>query len=214
MAASKPDIPVGTIKAEVMGDYLETTWANVYYFAVGSSDPAHNEDVALLVHDATSALYATHLLDILSVNWHISNTKITYRDASDSHYKRTYVEDYTGGVSGGSQDAQVAYLINWATNDPRKGGKPRNYIVGVPDSIVAGSAKLLTSAISEASTDLNEWLAALNGMSHGTASALSLLEMSFRNGKTWRDSAATWPVRSAAISPYVATQRRRVDRLR
>jgi hypothetical protein len=43
---------------------------------------------------------------------------------------------------------------------------------------------------------------------------LQLLEMSFRNGDTFRDAAQTYPIIGVSLNPVVATQRRRVDRLR
>jgi len=38
--------------------------------------------------------------------------------------------------------------------------------------------------------------------------------MSFRNGKTWRDTAASWPIYAGVANTVIATQRRRVNRLR
>jgi len=58
------------------------------------------------------------------------------------------------------------------------------------------------------------WIAAGPTASSGTCTGLQLLEMSFRNGKTWRDTAASWPIYAGVANTVIATQRRRVNRLR
>jgi hypothetical protein len=214
VALTKPDIPVGTIKADALGTFNGVTWANVFYFAVGTSDPAHNQDVNDLVASAVHDFYSSGiLLSAFPNTWTLDRVKLVYRDATDSHYKSVTVESATGSSAADLVPGQNALLINWTTNDPRKGGKPRTYVCGVHDDCLADSAHWRSDNLAAWQTQIRGWLSDIATMSHGTASDLELLEMSFRDGNTWRDSAVTWPVRDGAPNPVLCTQRRRTDRL-
>lgn len=215
MATTKPPQPVGVAKAVVEGTYGPTTWANVMYFAVGTWDPAHLDDattlVQLAVHDFYNTVFAP---GNFSSHWTTRTVKVAFRDAADSLYRVTIADAVAGTSGAGDQDAQVAYLVNWVTNDPRKGGKPRQYIPGIPDDHVADVAHVSSGVVSGVSANIATWLAGLNARSHGTATGLSMVEVSFRDGGTWRDAAHSWPIRGGTLNTVVATQRRRVDRLR
>jgi hypothetical protein len=80
--------------------------------------------------------------------------------------------------------------------------------------MMADTARIVPADVSSTNTNIAAWLSSLAGMSHGTASNPQLEEVSFRDAKAWRTDAATWPVRGGALNPVVATQERRVDRLR
>lgn len=214
IATSKPPIPVGTAKAEALGTYGPAIWANVFYYAVGTWDPAHLDDAVALIAAAVHDFYATLDMSQLAVGWNVTTTKVAFRDAADSLYRATVADAQSGADGSGDEAAQVAYLVNYTTNDDRKGGKPRTYVCGVPKDSMADSARLTNSVLTGTNTALTTWLGSLAARSHGTANGLSLLEMSFRSGNTWRDTAHTWPIRGVSLSPEVATQRRRVDRLR
>ena len=206
---------MGTAKAVAEGVFGPTTWANVYYFAVGTFDPAHLDDANALIATAVHDLYVTAIdLAILSDQWRYDRTKVAFRDAPGSMFRTATVVGAAGTDTSGAEEGQVALLINWSSNDPRRGGKPRQYISGVPEDGVADPARLDSTRYAACSGRLNTWLAGLNARSHGTASGLTLLEMSFRDSNAWRSAAATWPIRAAACDVTIATQRRRIDRLR
>jgi len=215
VASVKPDIPVGVARAEAQGVLGPVNWANVFYFGVGSFDPAHLNDVINCVgiyvksfyHDALTSSYFTP-------DWHFSRTKIVFRDAADSHYRSVYVSDVQGTQGAEIEAGQACYLINWVTNDPRKGGKPRTYVCGVNDDNLTDSVHVSSAIATAFNAGIATWLAAGPTASSGTCTGLALLEMSFRNGKTWRDTAASWPIRAGALNGVIATQRRRVNRLR
>jgi hypothetical protein len=215
VATHKPPIPVGTVKAEALGVNGPTTWANIFYFAVGTFDPAHLNDVTTLVGSAVHDFYTSGFtLAYFVPSWTLQRTKVTFRDASDSLYRSVYVVSATGTATAEVAVANASWLVNYTTNDPRKGGKPRTYVSGLNDDDLADSANLVSANVTTISGTLSTWLAGLNARTSGTASNLSLLEMSFRDGNTWRDTAATWPVRAIALNPVASTQRRRLDRAR
>lgn len=61
---------------------------------------------------------------------------------------------------------------------------------------------------------IQTWLVDQLTYSSGDQTGVELVDMSFRNGNAWRDDALTLPIFSGFVSNVVATQRRRVDRLR
>jgi hypothetical protein len=212
---TKPPIPVGTAKVECLGTYGPTTWANVMYMAPGTWDPAHLNDVITLLKQAAYGLYGTVIgYGNFPTDWKVYTTKIAFRDASDSLYRATVADAQPGTGPATAEPAQVSYLINWTTNDPRRGGKPRQYIPGVLDADVADPGSLTSGTLTAYNGRLATWLAALPTNSVGTASGVALLEMSFVDAGAYRATAETWPVRGGNFSAVLATQRRRVDRLR
>lgn len=215
MALVKPPIPVGYCKATAYGLFGPTFWNNVFYFAVNPTTSTAPADILADIGLNVINFYRAMSFGRFTSAWQVSGTKIVWRDASDSVRRATVADAHPGTGGAGAQDAQVAYLINFNSTDDRRGGKPRKYVTGVPDSVVADSATLNSADVSAISTGVNAWIASLltGGVSvHGTA--LELVDMSFRNGKTWRDAAHVFPIDGGSCSTVVATQRRRIDRLR
>jgi hypothetical protein len=214
VAASKQPIPVGFAKATVVGDYGPTFWNNVWYFGVPSPGDTI-ADVFNLIHDRLHAFYNTIWAPVLSPHWSVREYRITYRDAEDSLVRFTLADAIAGtGSDAGDQDAQVAYLINLATGDPRKGGKARKYIPGVTITGMSDSARVTSGLQSSVNSSMSSWLAANLTATSGGATGLVATEMSFRNANAWRDTPIGFEVHAVTLNTVVATQRDRVDRLR
>lgn len=214
MADHKPPLPVGTVKATAVGTYGPTIWNNVWYFSPITPGSVI-ADTFNLVHDALHAFYTDCWSHNVSVHWTVSEYKIAYRDATDSIVRFTLADAIAGGIAAGQdQDAQVSFLVNLATGDPRKGGKARKYIPGVVNAAMADTARLDPGFVTARNTAMVTWLNANLTRASGGATGLLTLEMSFRNAKTWRDAAVPFEVHAVTCNPIVATQRDRVDRLR
>lgn len=213
---AKPPIPVHSVKAEVLGFYGPATWANVLYFDINPAGPPVPTDVFILVQDVLHQLYAVQLAPHLVPDWRVTSYKIGYRDSPTSMSRVTVADAIAGSAtSGAEQTAQVCYLINWVSGDPRKGGKPRTYLPGVEDSALLNSAQLNPTSQANLTTAIEAWLAYLATDSHGTATGISFVEMSFFDGKAPRSpDAVSFPILSGYCNSVVATQRRRADRLR
>lgn len=214
MADHKPEIPVGSAKAVASGSLGPATWANVLYFTLGDVSGHTPGDVIASVVRAVHDFYANCFMPDLSLTWQHEFTTVTYRDATDSLVRVRVADAQAGAVNIGTEEAQVAYLVNWATGDPRKGGKPRQYICGVPGNRVADAARILSTTQATINAALIAWLTSLLTVGTGRVVTMQLEEMSFRNGNTWRDAAHTYPIIGGTVNPVVATQRRRVNRVR
>lgn len=210
----KGPIPVGYSKVAAVGTFEEATWANIWYVDTSTSDPAYPFDAMLAAQLAIKAFYDAFGGAQLSNTWTVERFKVAYRSDESSTYTTTIADAVGGGVSGGYQDAQVGYLFNWVTGDSRRGGKPRQYVCGVPDTMISGSTGLTSSCKTALQTAINAFLAffPVAGGAHGNADGI--VEMSFVNDKVDRAVGFPMPIIAGSINPTVATQRRRVDRQR
>jgi hypothetical protein len=207
---AKPLIPIGTAKVECLGTYGPATWANVFYVVIDAGASTPGAVIAQIVswfHD----FYAVAIDELAFTDgWIKTHTVVTYRDAEDS-IVRLRVADAIAGTGGTDlETAQVAYLINWATGDIRRGGKPRQYLCGVNQTHLLDSARLTTTIQAAVNARLITWLEDGPDL----PIPLQLVEMSFRNAKADRADAVTFPIIGGTLNNVVATQKRRVGRLR
>lgn len=209
----KHPIPPGYAKAEVLGRYEEATWANVLYFDVSPSDPTHPFDAMAAVGLAVFDLYESVFSPACIAAWSVDTTKVIYRADPTSTYSTTIADAIGGTASGSGAPAQVAYLLNWVSGDARRGGKPRQYVPGVPDASLGGTTDLTAGAVAAMNSSIAEWLTDFPFVS-GTGTCHGLVEMSFVNAKTDLDPPVARPIIAGSINPILGTQRRRVDRQR
>ena len=211
---ARAEIPVGYAEVAVHGQYDAASWVNVFYVEVTPADGKTPAEIGADIAEAFHALYEGLDAGNFSENWHVSYISSKYRADTSSVYRFRIADAFAGTDSGTDEAAQVSYLINWGTTDPRKGGKARQYLAGVASKNMADSASLTTDAVSSMSADLDAWLVDLAAAGWTNGTAFSLVEMSFVDGKADRSTPEPYPIFSGTISPVVATQRRRVDRLR
>lgn len=211
---SAAPIPVGYAKAVAKGTYGPTTWVNIMYFLVTPADGETLFETAQDVGWAMGELYNKLGYANFALGWIHHTVKVLYRDATDDFVKSVSVVDEAGTDSSGDQDAQVCYLVNWSTGDVRRGGKPRTYITGVPLSACADSATLDSDHLGSMNSGLVDWFTELAAGGAPSGAQLMPVEMSFIDGGVDRTAPQPYLISSGAVSNVVATQRRRVDRLR
>lgn len=203
-------MPVGTLKAVASGVNGPCDWVNVFYFGVTGTTPTQSEvsaDIFNVMHEFYGTLFGG---GSFNDSWEFQYTKVYWRDAEDSIVRFT-VADAVGGTGADEFGyGQTSYLLNWANQDPRKGGKPRSYVSGVVEASMQDSARLKSTFQSAVAGRVPAFFTTIAD----TDSGLVLIDLSFRNGNAWRDVAYAYPITGASLSPVIATQRRRVDRLR
>jgi hypothetical protein len=186
------------------------SWVNVFYFDVTPGSHTPGEVIAAVAETVQDLYDEVFSMSSFPSDWSTTWVTCTYRDTSSSTV-RVRVADALAGSGGASLAlANACYLINWSTGDPRRGGKPRQYIAGVPDGACTDSVHVAASLLSGWNTNLITWLTAMvsETIPH------QLVEMSFRDGNAWRSSALSYPILGGSVNPVIATQRRRVDRQR
>lgn len=212
--AGKALIPVGYAKAEALGTYGPCSWANVFYFVIGSTTGHTPGDVVSSVAEAVHEFYNNVWKGNVPTNWSLQRTKISYRDADDSIVRVTVTDVVTGTNETDEEGGQVAYLVNWSTSDIRRGGKPRTYVPGVHQLTMADAAHLVPAFVSSITALLNTWLTSLPTPAGARLVAMQLVDMSFVNAKAFRPTPISFPIIGVSLNNVVATQRRRVNRLR
>jgi hypothetical protein len=124
------------------------------------------------------------------------------------------VVDYNGDEGVAGAPAQVCYLINWNSGDGRRGGKPRTYLSGVMASAVVNDTDLDGTRAASLTTLANGFLGEVVGLGTANLQIRDMVDYSIANGGAYRGTAHLYEIFNGACSPFVATQRRRVDRRR
>lgn len=210
----KAQIPHGYARAVMHGTYGPASWVNVQYFLVTPADGKTSAEVV-----ADIAAYQVDFYNKIGYaefpdGWQTTYTSILYIDEDGSLNKARVADVNAGTDSDGSQDAQVAYLINYSVDDGRRGGKARQYVPGVPNSNMADSANLTADSQGTINGGLTTWMAEGAAGFGDNETQLVIVEMSFVNAGVDVDPPVGYPINGLQVNPVVATQRRRVDRLR
>jgi len=199
----------------VEGEYGPTTWANVFGFTVpgGITTPSYSDVTTLGA--AIYGVYRDYLLQagymhsgVHTTQWHLKLI-----DGGSNTFRVSASVSDAGTGSGSAEPGQVAYLIDWITTDPRRGGKARTYLPGVISSALGDVANLTPTAITDLTTRANNFHNHANALTI-TGQPLHFVEMSCFDGKAPRAACVGYEILAGKSSNAVATQRRRVDRLR
>lgn len=203
---------MGAIRVAYSGTYLGTTWAVIHwFFSAFTSDPT-DADVDSL-NTALAGAFASHLLGpISSTTTHFTTTSTTVYLGVSGVIRRIRVADATGAQGGGDLPAQVSILVDWASRDGRRGGKPRSYMPGVAHDVVLESYQVASGSLAGMNTAVAAYIAAVNALTEGTIPTLEFVDMSFVNGGAYRATPVFFPITGGHVRPVLATQRRRVDR--
>lgn len=211
-----PPLLPGVFRMTVGYEFSGATAANILYFVCHETAGVSDADVLAMLTDLGHAWRDDVWKPFAANEWSVTSYKVVYASIEGApNVKRAELADATAGLASTDADyAQVAYLINWATGDPRRGGKPRTYLPGatqtdgpVPGAVVAAHQTAINSGIVT-------FLAHAAGATHGNLVCDGLVEYSTVSHKAFRAAGVTFPIGSGNCNGIVATQRRRVDRLR
>jgi hypothetical protein len=190
------------------------TWVVVHWAKALVGGPVTAGDLDTL-NDDVQGHFNARFTPNLSSDLHYTTLSTHLYLSDGSIYRRVTIVDAIGGVAQESEPAQVAFLIDWDTADARRGGKPRSYIPGVPEGSMGDSANVTPAARVAMSDAANGYRNDLNATVAGVLSIVEFVDMSFVLAKAWRAPKALGiPIFAGHCSNVVATQRRRVDRLR
>jgi len=210
-----PQLP-NSIRVAFEGNYGPCTWAVIHHFTSDASDDVTGAQLAAVlttIRDAFGAHFITG--PDTSNNLHLTRVNgVRMNDSGSGVIRRTVVADISG--DGGTDDdpGQVAYLYNWSTGDPRRGGKARSYLPGVLDSDQLDQGRLLASRVASRTSEANVYLAAANAASSGALTGLQMVEYSIVDSDAYRLAAVVYTIEDGTCNDVLGSQRRRVGRLR
>jgi len=211
----KPDIHANMARVAIEGEWGPETWATVFYLAWQGTMDATFADAVDLADQITTAVEPLYTDGLMPTNVHTSRAKLKLFDASLNLYRVNFPLDWSGSGTADVTDAgQACYLINWQTGDPRRGGKCRWYLPGVHDEVLANQARINPASVTSYNAKIATALADLKAMTAPWFDNPQLVEASFVDGGADRISVVSYEVVNGTLNPVIASQRRRVDRLR
>lgn len=207
-------LPDNSVRVVNEGVYDVVTWANVFYCTFdGAIDGSIIADLNAWVDGFISASAQLYNTSGLSNKLYHLRTKAKFMDSSSAITRVVRPSTNQGTASGDAVEGQVCLLLDAVTRDARRGGKSRTYIPGLAETALADSANLSPAAIASFTTNANAFHNAVNTLTLQTHHT-HLVEMSFVNAKALRGTGVGFEILSYNASNAIATQRRRVDRLR
>jgi hypothetical protein len=199
----------------IEGVFGPVQWANVFWVTFPEGLSTLTLSALNTWIDAFSAAFDTNLLNTGLFNNQTQHvrTRCKLIDGGSVTWRQVRPATGQGTDNTPCEAGNVCYLIDWNTDDPRRGGKARTYIPGVVTNKLADTAQLLSAVQSTLTTDANAFFNAVNALTLD-GSSTHLVEMSLFDHGVPRLIGHGYSIRGGNASNAVATQRRRVDRLR
>lgn len=192
----------------------DTNVVNVYHVALAAAGPYDNAELSAWAQE----LYTDFAGDVL-VGTHISADytliKATARDISVPNGGDGLYEPSSGapGHGGSSAPANVACCVSWHEFISYRGGHPRTYLAGIPQSIIASPQLLSPAGASGLQTDMNAFLSSVNaGVPPGATNSGQLVVVHYSLNKVVQTPPLVRPILSATVNTRLDSQRRRLGK--
>ncbi len=205
----RPPIPPGVCKVELAGTILGHQFKNIAYATIGGTGigSADLNTAAGTINTAWGTRYIALLGDVCS----LTGVKLTHIPSVGNEVLGVSSVTKTGSRVGGYVDnASSCYLINWNVNKYYRGGHPRWYMPGVITTDITNGSSVggtqRTSLVSASNGFLND----CNAITTSNITSFVLGTLSWVHLKAWRVPPVHFPYVSASVSPFLATQRRRI----
>jgi hypothetical protein len=198
--------PAGVAHARIKGTYGDTAWATGFWLLVGGT-PLF-ADITALATDMFG-IFETTLLTQLDNDVVETECDVEYWTGTGNMISEVFGA-HNGGVVGGGFGASTAAVISWAITDSYRGGKPRNYLPGVPIG-AAGTQRLFTDAfVSSLRTQAAAFLADVNAITTTHISSVALGVVHFFRGGVALSPPTFDPYIGASVQKRYCSQRRRL----
>lgn len=206
----RPQPPVGTARVAI---HVSRTGAadaiNVLWLKLTSAAPAA-ADLAFEI-DAMVAAYFARFTAFISTGSTITEAHATWitgvgQQLSVDH---VYSDACTGGT--GIDNFSSSAVINWQITDFYRGGKPRSYLPGVPQSGVTDGRTLTTTMRANLAAAALNFMNDVNALSHGGITAVQLGTVRFQAAKVWLTPPVFRPYTGTGVRSQLGTQRRRLN---
>jgi len=115
-----------------------------------------------------------------------------------------------GLVGGDATPNNTAQLISWQISASYRGGKPRSYIPGVPQSALGSWSTLTDSQVGALTTDAGSFIGLVDDLTPTDIDSVSVGCMHFFSGGAALDPPTFDPFLSGSAQKRLCTQRRRL----
>lgn len=195
-------------KLEIYYEGDRDTAVNVMWISSLGIDGADSDLLASLANDIGSewvdkfAPYICNeqtILECVVTDW-----------SSDTGVSGTKVLNVAGSSGPGPMPSQVCSLINWQVATRYRGGRPRQYVPAPSQGMLADNQHLQEAVAGAMSINADEFLGFVNGELISTEPVQMVC---FHRVTPHHPVASFEPIISGAVSPQLATQRRRLRRV-
>lgn len=203
--------PDNSVRFSVGGTINSVAWANVFYAQLTTSGTIAQADLDTWLTNAAAA-YKTAFQSL-------QGTTATYQQARAVLFapgggQLSSIATMTGTGGGGTAvaDDSAAAVISWTTSVYWRGGKPRSYLSGVPNTAITTGHFLSGTYQGNVATGGGNFRTAINALTAGTITGSTLGFVSFRSGNADRGTPLFFAHTGARCHPRLGTQRRRLGK--
>lgn len=204
----RPNPPAHVLRVAAEGSVDGVNWANVFWIRNGGGQTPQLGNLTALLDDIGD-LYENQFLNVLASTVSLSKIVGLYYGPTGGDIGSEVEHAATGGDSTQALPNNCSMCISWHVIPRYKGGHPRTYL---PPSTVARTASprlWQTAEVTGMAQRANNFLASINGATHGELSDLHLGTVSFVLRGDWRS-----PPVFRDFSPNGATVDARIDSMR
>jgi hypothetical protein len=196
------------VKCVALGTYYGAHWANVFHVRYTGTTPTV-ADLNTFSTDFGNA-YDGHLLEHISDGVTLTDVECTDLSSSVSAQGAASMS-HPGDIAGDSLSASVAVCLSWKIARRYRGGHPRTYLCGIPDSVTANVQALSAGAVTNYQNDAAGFMAAVNAISLGGA-LVTLGCVSYVGGGVPRTVPLFEDFRGSTVNARLDSQRRRLGK--
>ena len=179
------------VHVAINGHHDTSQWTNVFWALTTGYDSATGTDVSDLATDIFG-VFQTNLLPWTSNSNHLTSVQcVLYQTSGELMGSST--ADHVGGASGSYQVGAVSLVLSWGTTAFWRGGKPRTYLSGIPDSAVDTATTYTSSYVSSVAGAAADFLSDFNGLAPGALDTVTLGLLSRVSGGVARTPAVFFP---------------------
>lgn len=203
--------PDNSVRFSVSGLIDSVAWANVFYAQLTTSGTIAQADLDTWTAAAGAAFKTRFAASQATAVGYGQCRSVLF---SPGGTELLSIASLTGTGSGGTAvaDDSACIVISWSTNVYWRGGKPRTYLAGVPNTAIVNGHNISSSPASAAATAAGNFRSDINALTAGTITGSSLGFVSFRTGNADRVPPQFYAFTGARVHPRLGTQRRRLGK--
>lgn len=205
MALPRP--PAGIVRVAVSGHHDTSQWTNVFWCQVTNYDLADGADVSDMAHQIYDAFLA-RLLDWTSNSNHLNTVQCVLYQTS-GEIMGSWSADDVGGASGSYQVGAVSIILSWGTTAFWRGGKPRTYLSGIPDSAIATATTFSSGYVAAVQTAAALFLSDVDAITTTNIDTVTLGFLSRLSGGAPRTPGVFFPYMTVFVRTNPGSIRRR-----
>lgn len=185
-------------------------WTNVVYLNLTTDGTYAAADLANIISSVASS-YNTNVVPQLVGSVTVEDFHAVWITGPGTALEYDLSTSYVGSKSGTDvADNSSCAVVNWAINQYYRGGHPRTYHTSLTTTSVVNGSQLTAAFQSALATAYDNWMTAVNALTHGDITSCTLGTVSYARGNVWRVPPVFYAYKSASVRTFMGTQRRRI----